>query len=50
VRRVPTYFLVKAGHQIPDVETVIEERGDHVVVAKHAGEAADVALETDPRA
>jgi hypothetical protein len=48
VRKVSTYFLVKPGHEIPDVETVIEARNGYVIVAKHTG-AADVAIATDPR-
>jgi hypothetical protein len=48
VRKSPTYFLVKRGHEIPDVETVIEDHGAFVVVAKHT-KAADIAVETDPR-
>jgi hypothetical protein len=48
VRKSPTYFLVKRGHEIPDVETVIEDHATFVVVAKHT-EAADVAVATDPR-
>ena len=48
VRKSPTYFLVKPGHEIPDVETVIETHDTFVVVAKRT-EAADIAVETDPR-
>ena len=48
VRKSPTYFLVKPGHEIPDVETVIEHHDTFVVVAKHTV-AAEIAVETDPR-
>jgi len=37
------------GHQIPDVETVIEERGDYLVIRKDPGLPADFAEATDPR-
>ena len=48
VRKSPTYFLVKPGHEIPDVETVVEDHEGYAVVAKHTA-AADIAVETDPR-
>jgi hypothetical protein len=48
VRKSPTYFLVKPGHEISDVETVLEEHDTYIVVAKHTA-AADVAVKTDPR-
>ena len=42
-------FIVKPGHEIPDVEDVVERETDYVVVEKHAAAAKRVAEETDPR-
>jgi hypothetical protein len=41
-------FFVVSGHERPDVETVVEERGRYLVVEKR-GEAGEVARSTDPR-
>jgi len=49
LRTDPTHFAVRPGHQIPDVETVVEQHEDYVVVEKHAGDPAGLAAETDPR-
>ena len=49
VRAEPTTFLVKKGHDLPDVETVVEEH-EAYVVRKHPGATAALAAETDPRA
>jgi hypothetical protein len=48
-RANPTRFLVRPGHEIPDVEHVVDRDGDYVVVEKDAPEAARFAEETDPR-
>lgn len=42
VRRVPTQFIVKPRHELPDDERIIEEHPDYLVVQKigHAGERA----------
>jgi hypothetical protein len=50
LRSEPTRFAVAAGekHVSPDVERVVEERGDYWIVEKF-GEAAETAEETDPR-
>ncbi len=47
VRSKPTTFLVTPGHALTDVETVIETTERFQVVEKE-GEAARVAIETDP--
>ena len=49
VRADPTTFAIVPGHEIPDVETVIAERGEYAVVMKHAGGPAELATEEDPR-
>ena len=47
-RSNPHWFLVTPGHEIPDVETVIEERSGYVFVEKDPGED-ELARATDPR-
>jgi hypothetical protein len=49
VRGQPDRFLVKAGHEIPEVESVVERLGDYVVVDKHAGVPQQIAEANDPR-
>lgn len=48
VRAVATHFLVRPGHVIPDIETVVERAETYWVVEK-TGEAGEVAEETEPR-
>jgi ligand-binding SRPBCC domain-containing protein len=48
VRSDSLRFFVVAGHEIPDVETVIEEHDGWVVVEKDP-EVVDLAVATDPR-
>lgn len=50
VRGRPDRFLVKAGHEIPDVESVVQRLGDSVVVEKHVGVPQQMAEATDTRA
>lgn len=49
VRAHPTWFITKPGHQIEDVETIVEWHESFYVVAKKAGPAAELAKELDPR-
>lgn len=42
-------FLIATGHDIPDLETVIERFGDYVMVEKHQGLPTRLAERTDPR-
>ncbi len=49
IRSTPTWFAVRAGHELPEVESVIERHGAYNVVEKHAGDAAELAREEDPR-
>jgi hypothetical protein len=48
VRATATHFVLVAGHEIPTIERVVEREASYVVVEK-AGDAAEVAEETDPR-
>ena len=49
IRSHPTHFVVAHGHEVIDVERVIEQNDRFAVVRKFSGEAERVALETDPR-
>jgi hypothetical protein len=49
IRANPTYFAIVPGHEIPEVETVVERHKGYVIVRKTVGEAAELAKETDPR-
>jgi hypothetical protein len=49
VRADPTKFVILPGHEIPDVEDVIEETDVFHVVRKHPGGPAELARETDTR-
>lgn len=48
VRRFPRRFLVRAGHEIPEIETVVDREAGHLVVEKHDA-AGETAAATDPR-
>ena len=48
-RANPMRFVVKPGHEIGDVETVVESHDGFVIVEKTAPTARRVAAETDPR-
>jgi hypothetical protein len=45
VRADPTHFVVLPGHELPDVETVIEEHGTFNIVRKEPGGPAELARE-----
>jgi hypothetical protein len=49
LRADPTTFAIVRGHDDPSVESVVEERGEWVVVRKQAGDPAEVARRTDER-
>lgn len=49
LRADPAHFAITPGHEIPDVEQVIEQREGYHVVRKNDGVALQVAEETDPR-
>ncbi len=48
VRRVPTRFFVLLGHDVPEIERVVE-RTDRYVVVEKFGEGGKVAVRLDPR-
>jgi hypothetical protein len=48
VRRDPCLFLARPGHEVADVEDVVQRTDRYVVVRKHE-EVADIVRETDPR-
>jgi hypothetical protein len=49
IRSDPTLFVIVSGHEIPDVEDVVETQDTFDVVRKHEGDPADLAQERDPR-
>ena len=49
VRGDPHRFLIKPGHEFPDVEDVVDRRADFVVVEKKPGLPQQLAEESDPR-
>jgi len=49
IRSEPTLFVVLPGHEIPDVEEVVERTPDYHVVRKHEGGPARLARELDLR-
>jgi hypothetical protein len=49
LRSDPRRFAVKDGHEITDVERVVDRHGAYVVVEKRAGTPAAIAEQTDPR-
>jgi hypothetical protein len=48
LRRMPTHFAVRPGHETPEVERVVERHDGFVVVEKFGGSAQD-AIRLDPR-
>jgi hypothetical protein len=50
VRSDPTQFAIVPGHEVADVEVVVRREEHFWVVSKYAGEAEELAIETDPRA
>ena len=50
LRANPDHFAIVPGHEAPEVERVIERQAGFEIVQKVRGEAAQLAVETDPRA
>jgi hypothetical protein len=49
VRSRSDTFLVVPGHELPDVESVVERHDEWAAVRKRSGGLAEVAEQTDPR-
>ena len=49
VRSDSTTFAIFKGHEIPDVEEIVERRKAYDVVRKISAEAQEAAEKTDPR-
>ncbi|HEY7198228.1 MAG TPA: hypothetical protein VH306_13670 [Gaiellaceae bacterium] len=49
IRMEPHRFLVVPGHEIPDVERVVDRGDGYLVVEKHEGGPAELAEREDPR-
>ncbi len=49
VRSNPTHFIIGPGHDVADVEDVLEKHEHFWIVEKHPGEPASIAIENDPR-
>jgi len=50
VRADPTHFVIRPGHEIEDVEDVIETAPQYSIVRKRPGGPAELAAERDQRA
>jgi hypothetical protein len=48
LRSVPTHFVVKPAHVLPESERIVDERGGYTIVEK-VGHAGDRARQLDPR-
>ncbi len=48
IRQDPRLFLILPGHEIPDVEDVVQRTEGFLVVHKHE-EVTDIVRDTDPR-
>ncbi len=49
VRADPALFAVVPGHEEPDVEEVVEQRGHYAIVRKYPGRPQQIAEATDTR-
>ena len=49
IRSESRHYVIAPGHEIPDLEDVVERREGWAVVQKREGTPARVAQETDPR-
>jgi hypothetical protein len=49
IRRNPKHFVVLPGHDVVDLERVVERRDRYAVVEKLPGAPAKIALKRDPR-
>jgi hypothetical protein len=49
VRSSPTWFFIVHGHQIPEVERLVEEHATYAIVEKLPGGPAGIAIREDER-
>jgi hypothetical protein len=49
VRGVPTHFAIAPGHELAEVERVVERADERYTVVEKIGKAAEVARLLDPR-
>ena len=49
IRKNPKHFAVVPGHDVVDVERVVEQTDHYAVVEKLPGAPAKIAIERDPR-
>ena len=49
VRKDPRRFVIAPGHDIPDVETVLEKHDEFHIIEKVHPEPEQIAEQTDPR-
>jgi hypothetical protein len=49
LREDPTRFVIKQGHEVVDVERVVEEHTDYQIVLKRPGGPAGLAIREDDR-
>jgi hypothetical protein len=49
IRRDPALFMLVPGHELPDVEEVVDRVDGYNVVRKDPGEGERIAEATDPR-
>jgi hypothetical protein len=49
IRSHPRRFLILPGHEVPEIETVVETEQDYVVVEKLDDEAGALVEDSDPR-
>jgi hypothetical protein len=49
LRSEPTHFAIVPGHEIPDVESLVERHEGYDVVEKNEGVPQRIAEATDPR-
>lgn len=49
IRRDPTLFFLRPGHEQAEVDDAVEHTENYDVVRKKPGEAAEVARDLDPR-
>jgi hypothetical protein len=49
IRSDSRLYVIAKGHEIPDVEQVVEQAGAYDVVRKDEGEPAEISRQLDPR-